>query len=179
MLLLLLLALPLHAGDKFSYVYQRADDSATISRGSLEEILRLKRRFTGTYLWARVDGRAYLIRDAAALAEMRKAFAPLEALTPHQRALRVKMKPVEQRRDRLERELDDLSDRDDELTDAEHARMRELEQALRALEPELRKYEAQERDLDEREEALERVFDQEVERIVRRAVRAGVAERVR
>ncbi|HUP60609.1 MAG TPA: hypothetical protein VNA69_09350 [Thermoanaerobaculia bacterium] len=180
MILLLLFTLPLFA-DNFSYVYSRAEGSATISRGSLKEVLRLKERFTGTYLWARLDGREYLIRDAAALAQVRTAFVPMEALRPPQRALHAKMRPIERRVDRLEREIDSITDRDDdeELTDADRERLHVLKRDLREARRELRVYEDEERKLDEREEVLEKVFDAEIERIVKQAVRRGVAERVR
>jgi Skp family chaperone for outer membrane proteins len=182
LILLLLLAVPLLAGDRFSYAYSRPSGNATISKGSLEQVLKLRKRYTGEYLWARLDGRQYLIRDASALAEVRRAFVPLQQLEPYERALEAKMKPFEDQEERLESELDDLTDRDeddDDLTAAEEARVRTLRAELRKLRLDLRAFEAEERELDEKEEALEVVFDAEVERIVKRAIRTGVAERLK
>jgi len=178
---LLAAVLSVSAGQRFSYVFARSDGSnITLTHGSLEDVLRLQKRFSGAYLWASRDGRQYLIRDAAVLDEVRRAAAGLEALGTEQRALDTKMKPVERRHERLERELDALTDREDDEdeTPAERARIRELENQLRDLERELRPYENQERRLENRERDLERVFDAEVERIVERAIRNGTAGRV-
>jgi hypothetical protein len=178
--LLVMTALSVSAKQRFSYVYTRGSSAhISISKGSLEEILRLRKRYSGAYLWARIDGLEYLIRDAATLDEVRRAGSGLEALEPEQRALHNRMKPLERKEERLEDELDGLYDDDDEIhTVAERSRIRELEVELRAVERELKAFEKDEERLDRREEALERVFDAEVERIVERAVRKGVAERV-
>jgi len=178
--LLVMTALSLGAKQRFTYVYTRASDGhMSISKGSLDEILRLRKRYTGAYLWARIDGREYLMRDAATLDEVRRAASGLDALEPEQSALRNRMKPLERKESRIEKELDRLTDDDDEIhTVAERSRIRELESELRAVERELRAFDDDEERLDRREEALERVFDAEVERIVERAVRKGVAERV-
>lgn len=177
----LLAAVSITAGQRFSYIYARAGSNAIISKGSLDEILRLKERFTGTYLWVRLDGREYLIRDANAIAEVDRACQPLRALEPEQRALRHKMKPLEHREDQLEDQIDEITDRDDdeEMTEAMRARLRDLEQQLRVVERELKQYEREEEVLDRREDELDRVFDSEVQRIAERAIRNGIAERVR
>jgi len=178
---LLLAAVSASAGQRFSYIYARAGSNAVISKGSLDEILRLKDRFTGTYLWVRMDGRDYLIRDANALAEVDRACQPLRALEPEQRALRHKMKPLEHREDQLEDQIDEITDSEDdeEITEATRARLRDLQQQLRVVERELKQYEREEEDLDRREDELDRVFDGEVQRIADRAIRNGIAERVR
>ncbi len=180
-LLILLLALTASAGQRFSYVYTR--DSAsnwTIARGNVDDIVRLKKRYNGAYVWAQVDGREYLIRDAAVLDEVRRAARPLEALEPEQRSIDRRIKPLERQQEKLEDELDDLTDKDDDeaLTAADHVRIRELRSQIRDLERQLRPLEQEERQIDQREEELDRVFDDEVERIVRRAIRLGTAERV-
>ena len=178
-ILLFLLAFPLFASE-FSYAYIRPEGNATISRGDLRDVLRMRDRYRGeTILWARVDGREYVIRDATVLSEVRRAFGPLEALDPHQEALDAKMTPLESRVERLEREGDALSDAEEELSPDEEARLREIEKALRGLQRELRVFEEEERRLDRKEEALEKVFDAEIERIVRRSVRNGTAKTLR
>jgi hypothetical protein len=182
MILLLLLALPLFAADRFSYVYSRPEGSDTISRGSLEEVVRLKKHFgNGAYLWARLDGTEYMIRDAAVLDEVRVALRPLDALRPQQRSLQAKMHPLEQREERLESEMDAITDRRDDgerMSADDEARLDDLRRDLRDVRRELRVYEAEERTLDRREDELDKVFDAEIERIVRQAVRSGAARRL-
>ena len=166
----------------FSYVYSRGGNNyTTLSHGSLEDVLRLQKRFSGTYLWAEVDGKQYLIRDAGILAEVAIAARPTEALGPDQRALHDRMRPLERQQDRLERELDALTDRDeddDDLSAAERARMRRLESELRDIERELRHYEIEERELDRKEDAAEKIFDAKVKELIERAIERGLAERL-
>jgi DNA repair exonuclease SbcCD ATPase subunit len=181
LILLLLLAVTASAGDRFPYVYSRDSSKHwTISRGNVEDIVRLTKRYSGAFVWARVDGREYLIRDAAVLDEVRRAARPLEELEPAQRSIERRMKPVERQQEKLEDELDQLTDKadDEALTAADHARIRDLRSQIRDLERQLHPLEQEERQIDEREEELDRVFDDEVERIVKRAIRLGTAERV-
>lgn len=179
-LLILLLAVPLCA-DEFSYVYAVPGEGehVSISRGDLKEVLRLRQRLSGTFLWAKVGGREYVIRDAGVLQDVELAFGPLRALHPEQEALRARMRRIEEREERLEREADALSDSEIRLTAIQSARLDELRRALREISEELRPLESEERQLDQREESLDVVFDAEMERIVRRSIRSGTAERLR
>jgi hypothetical protein len=165
--------------DRFTYVYSRGgNDIISLSHGSLESTLKIRKRYSGTYLWAQLDGRAYLIRDAAALDEVRRAVAPLDAHNAEMEPLHRKMKPLQDREEKIDRELDALTDREDDerLTDEHRDRIRELEHQQREVERELRDYERQEERLDRKEEALDRTCDEEIRRIVERAVRNGVAQ---
>ncbi len=167
--------------DRFEYVYSRAgNDKISVSHGSLQEMLRIHKRFTGVYLWARLDGDEYLIRDAALLDDARRAAAPLDALHAEMKPLRKKMKPLEDREEKIDRELDALTDREDDerLTEDQRDRIRELERSQREVQRELREYEREEERFDHREEVLDKAFDAEIRRIVERAIRSGVAERV-
>ena len=167
--------------DHFTYVYSRGgNDKISLSHGSLQSMLRIHKRFTGTYLWARLDGRDYLIRDAALLDEVSRAVAPLDALNAELKPLHEKMKPLERREDKIDRELDALTDNEDDekMTEATRARIRELERQQREVQRDLREYEREEERLDKKEDALDQAFDAEIRRIVERAVRSGVAERV-
>lgn len=67
-----------------SYVYSRGSRPHIISASRLDvvSIRKLQRRYGNDFLWARVDGRAYVIRDTAALDEVRRLYAPLDAFTP-------------------------------------------------------------------------------------------------
>lgn len=185
--LLLAAAVTAFAGGRrgFTYVYARGGNStiSVTTHGSLDDVLRLQKRFSGTYVWAVIDGNQVLIRDAAVLAEVARAARPMEALTPDLEALHRKMRPLERRENQLDDELDALSDAHDdddyEPSDREVERMRVLRSQLREVERELRGYEREEEHLDRRQEALERVFEDELESIVRRAIRTGIAERVR
>jgi uncharacterized membrane protein YccC len=175
---LLLIAVSAAAGQRFWYVYSRGSGSrSTISHGNLDDVLRLQKRFTGAYLWAMLDGREYLIRDRAALDEVQRAAAPVEVLGSEQRALNEKMKPFERREERLDQQIDAISDHDEDEMPETRARLRELESQLRDVERQLRQYEHEERRLDQREDALDRQFDDEVRRIVERAIRSGTATR--
>jgi len=172
-----LFAMTLFAGERFSYVYSRGGGAhSTISRGSLQDILRLQKRYSGAYLWAMRDGQEYLTRDAAVLDEVRRAASDLDALEPDQRALHNRMRPLERKQELLEKELDALTDAEG---DHDTARIRQLENELHGIERELNPYEREEGRLDRRESELDRLFDAEVERIVERAIRSGVAKRVR
>lgn len=179
--LLALAALTAGAKQRFSYVYAVGDGNTTISSGWVNDIVRVNQRYSGEYVWARLDGREYLIRDAALLAEVRTASAARRELEPEERALRAKMKPLERKQNKLEREYDELADRDEDdeaLTATERDRMRDLERQIREVERELRVYEREEEKLDRREDELDEIFDGQMKRIVERAIRAGTAERV-
>ena len=183
-ILLILTALSATAKQRFSYVYSRdgsGDSKISISMGSVENLVRLNKRYSGRYLWASIDGREYLIRNAAVLDQVQYAARDMEALGAEQARLDRRMRPVERRYDRLEEELDDLTDRadDEELTYAMRARIDELREQLREVRRELRPLEEEERRIESRERGIERIFDAELEKIVERAIREGTAERVR
>ena len=179
--ILLLTALSALGKERFSYIYSPGPGSETISMGDLETIVRVARQYRSPYLWAQLDGRRYLIRNDALLAEAHQAMAPLRALEPEREALRRKMKPVERRYERIEDEIDDLTDRDDdeELTASERDRLRHLQNEIRALRPELRAYEREEERLDKKQDALDEPVDSAMKAIVQKAIRNGLAERVR
>jgi chromosome segregation ATPase len=179
--LLLLTAVTAGARQRFSYIYSYGGNSyTTLSSGSVQDLVRLTKRFSGKYLWVSLDGREYLIRDPGVLAEVARGAAALEALEPGQRALHAKMRPLERRADRIEEQIDEITDDDDHEERAEmRGRLRDLERQLRDVERELRGYEREEQKLDRREEEIERVFEAELEKIVERSIRNGVAERLR
>ncbi|HJQ39161.1 MAG TPA: hypothetical protein VKB93_18640 [Thermoanaerobaculia bacterium] len=175
LILILLLAVTASAGQRFSYVYSRGNN-AIISGGSVDDILRVHKRYSGPYLWVRSEGREYVMRDAGVLAEVNRAAAAMEAMEPEHRELKRKMKPLERKQDQLEDELDELYDNeDDEKIDRD--RLRDLESQLRNVERELRVYEREEERFDRRHDQIEEAFDAELKRIVERAIRNGIAER--
>lgn len=184
-LLVLLLALTAPAADKFSYLFSR--DGNTVISGNLDvdRLLSINKRLPAPYLWARINGREYVIRDKATLALATDAFRYTDAAHAEHERLEAKMRPIEQREDELEDEMDDLSDdlsdRDD-LSRAERDRMerriQELERLIEPIRRQLRALEAEEEKIDQREEKLEAVAEKELREIIDGAIRRGLAERV-
>ena len=73
----------------------------------------------------------------------------------------------------------DRDEGDDELTASERDRLRQLQNELRALRPELRQYEREEERLDQKVDALDEPIDAAMRALVVKAIRNGLAERVR
>lgn len=169
------------AEDRFTYIYRPdAHARALHLRGSIADLEHVQKKLkTGPYFWVRLDGREFVIRDAAVLAEIAKAFAPLDALDRDQRALERKMEPFEERAERLEEQTDRLSDSEEELSAEDERRLRDLEERLRQAERELRPFEQDERELERREVRVERVVEDAVRGIAERAIRQGIAVRFR
>ena len=177
LLFTLLIALSTGADSRFAYSYQRgSDDGVSIMRGNLDEWLRIKRTLgPGPYLWARLDGREYVVRDAGFLGELEDTFKPHRELDRELRKLTAQMEAHERRIDRLEDEIDDIRDRDDDLSSADEARLRVLESELREAERALRPLEQRERELERREDEIDRRVDAALEELVKKAVRDGIA----
>ncbi len=169
------------AEDRFPYIYRPDVHARSLHlRGSIADLEHVQKKLkTGPYLWVRLDGREFVIRDSAVLAELAKAFAPLDALDREQRALERKMEPFEARAERLEEQVDEIGDSEEELSAEDERRLRDLEQRLREAERELRTFETDERELDRREESVERVVEEAVRDIAARAIRQGIATRFR
>lgn len=186
-MLLIAAALPLAAAEPLSYIFRRGDRSYIVTgNASIHNIGRMTSRWSGDYLWAKLGGREYLIRDHAVLDEARKAFAQLDASQAEYHAIEARMRPVETRADELERSIDTLGDRlddeDDELTAAERRslekRLRELELQMKPLEAQLRELEREEERFDRKQEVLEEAAEKKLEEIIRRAIARGAAERL-
>lgn len=151
------------AGDhNFPYVFKRGGGSITRVNGSLEQFTRIKRRFTGDYIWARVQGGEFLIRDQAVLAEGERLFAPVRELEPAARAAEERLRPLEEKADRLSD--DESDDHEDEL--------KALEPALEAAAKEVER-------IDDEMERREAIAEKKFEQIVMAAIKAGKAERVK
>ena len=185
-LLLLAATLTLSASE-MSYVFKRGDRSYIVTGNmAIHNIGPVTKRWSGDFLWAKIDGREYLIRDDAILAEARRAFSEVEVNQEHYHALEAKMRPVERRHSVLEKEhdqlTDSLSDEPERYTAAQERemerRIREIEQRMRPLEEELRALEEQEEVLDGRQERLEEVAEKKLRGIIERAIARGAAERL-
>ena len=180
-LLVLFVAMAAGAEDRFTYIYRPDVDARALHlRGTIAALEHVQEKLkTGPYLWVRLDGREFVIRDSAVLAELAKAFAPLDALDQEQRALDRRMKPFEARAERLEEQIDRLTDSEEELAAEDERRLRDLEKQLREAEHELRTFEKDERELERREVSVERVVEEAVRGIAARAIRQGIAARFR
>ena len=180
------LGLSLTADEKMSYIFKRGDRAYIVTGNAIiHNIGKMTSRFEGDYLWARLDGDEYLIRDNAVMDEARKAFLQLEANQAEYHVIEAKMRPVENRYDELEEAHDKLSDRlgdDDDLTASERrtieTRLRELEQKMKPLEAQLRELEREEEKFDDKQEVLEEAAEKKLEEIIRRAIARGAAERL-
>ena len=182
---LLALALTAAAGNGFSYVLSNGNGNTVIAGAIDMRFLRsIKSEWGDRFLWAKVDGRQYLIHDQGVLAEARAAFGPADALHAECEKLEARMRPVDERHEKLERQIDrigdDLSDRDD-LSHSERRQMEqrldELERQIKPIAAELRQLEAEEERLDQREEKLVAVAEAKLRQIVERAIANGKAQR--
>jgi hypothetical protein len=185
-LLLLAAALTLSArsGSGVSYMFRRGDSQIISGNLPLNGLGALAKRYQGDFLWTRVDGKEYIIRDAATLDAARGAFVEVDAFHARYHAISEKMRPVEQRHRKLERQIDELGDTlsdDDDLTSAQRAEMEaklaKLEAEIKPIEAELRRLEAQEEKLDQQTEVLEEAAERKLEEIIRDAVSRGRTEK--
>jgi chromosome segregation ATPase len=181
----LLAAVSLMASERFSYVYKRGQQSHIRSTGEkIATVVRKAKQWSGELVWARRNGREYLIRDAATLVEVRGAFAELDAMEPTMREAERRMRPYEERMEVAERRVDAIGDQldDDDLTDATRAALeRKLESAERdmeAIEREMAKVERAMEDVENEMERREEIAERRFEQIVIRAIESGRAERV-
>src|SRR5688572_30353845 len=157
LLLLALLAVTASAADRsrFSYIYKEGEHThIRNSAMDIEQIVRMSKRWQGNYVWLRLDGKSWLIRDAAVLAEVRGAFAEMHALEPTMRAAAAQRSQYEDRMEPLEKKLDRLRDRDEDEGERDEKQIRELERRLEAIE---REYESVERRADALEEKMDRL----------------------
>jgi hypothetical protein len=165
MLFLALLALTTGAawrrGD--GYVLQTENPHMMVNTGiALRELPAMQRRFGhGPYVWARVGGRNYLIRDEAFLRQAAALWAPVDALRPEQDALSAEESRLDKRIDAIE----------DHPTRAGRGELPELRERFRDVERRMR-------DLDQRSEALEKVAEERLRDLVDDAIRDGRAREV-
>src|SRR5438874_1290045 len=164
-------ASPVHAS---SYVFVRSSNSMTSNVG-IERSVAIKRQYGSNFLWMRVDGRAYLIRDANTLDAIDALWGPVRALDPDYERVHARIRPLEEKERRIDHESDAISD-DDNRSAADEARLRDLEREQRDVERELRVYEREEEELDRKEERLEREAERAMIPIVRDAIRKGIAK---
>ena len=177
-------ALVITAKPRIEYIYKRSGSMHTRISGSFDRIGEVARRYHGEFVWLRMDGRNYLIRDAATLAEVRSTFRPVEELEPSLREVERRLKPFEQEMEQVEERVDELGDSldDDRLTDATRDdvedKIRDAETKMRAIEDKARVIERELERLEQESERRETIAEKKFEELVVRAVRQGIAERV-
>ncbi len=149
------------AADDFPYVFKRGSGSIIRINGSIESYTRYTKRWSGDYIWAKVDGRQYLIRDQDVLDEAERVFADMRALEPQMRAAEERLRPLEEKADELS---DDESD--------------DHEAELEALEPQLEAASREVERIDNEMERREAIAERKFEQIVNRVIASGKAQRV-
>jgi hypothetical protein len=169
-----------------AYVLAHGNDSVSMN-ASLDDLLRLRKRHSGEFLWFRRGGRSYLLRDEALLAQAKSLFAPLRSLDPERAVLRRRERALDRREDVLEREeqeLDEISARWEDEDREEQSesdrrdlerRKRELKSRMRELEKEQRAVEAIERPLEAKEEEIEKKAEAELWKLIDHALATGIA----
>jgi hypothetical protein len=166
-------------------------DRASISSGSLENLIAVRHRYTGSFLWARRRGREVVIRDPKVLAQANAVFEPLRELQPERDALEEQQRRLEKEEAALDAEEEEL-ERDREALESDEdgatpsvspamerrfdERQRQIDAARRPLEQRDRDLEADERALDAREEEIEKRAEAKLWTLVDEAIARGVAE---
>ena len=165
-LILMLLALTTGAawqhGD--AYVLHSGTTDVTMMRGSsLEFFNGLQQRLgNGSYLWTRIDGRDYLIRDEALLRDAEALWAPAHALKRERKTLQAEEK-------QLDRRIDAIEDGKAKAEPGELARLRERDRAISA----------RTRELENRADAMETRIEAKLRIMVEQAIRDGRARPMR
>jgi hypothetical protein len=133
-------------------------------QSSVRNIKAVRARYgNGPFLWVRLDGREYVIRDRAFLDRTDALFAPIRVLEPEQAKVGQEERALEREEEHLEK-----------VAEHDGARVRDR---MHDLERQLRDVEARQKRLDDREEELERVAEGDLWRMVDEAIRSGVAKR--
>ena len=166
-LLLALLALSTGAswrrGDAYMLHVGKTDVTMTSSTIDVNGLVAVRRRLgDGSYLWVRLDGREYVIRDEALLREATDLWAPVNALKPEEHEL-----SAEERR--LDKRIDAIEDRHATATRDE---LEDLRTRYRAVERRLR-------ELDQRSEAMEKQIEAQLRDKIEEWIRDGRAKELR
>lgn len=183
--LLLAAALGLPAGDRMNYIYKNGDRSTMRINGAWSKRLgEVVRKYGNEFVWVQTNGRSYVIRDAATLAEVRAAFRDCEALEPSMREVERRMKPFEDEMETIEERVDTLGDSldDEDLTDrtrqsiedklaVAEREMADVERRMAGIEREMEK-------IEKEMERVEKIAEARFEQVVERAIDRGIAERV-
>lgn len=146
-----------------AYILRTGKTHVIRTSTTINELVPLQRRLGDTsYLWVRLDGREWLIRDEALLREAAALWAPIEALKPEERA-------VDAEESRLDHRIDAIEDGKAVAEPGELARLRERNAVVSR----------RQRELDKRSEALEKVAEAKLRDLIDEAIRDGRAKELR
>jgi len=149
-----------------SYVLAVDETRTTISAGTtVKNVLSLRDRYRGRFLWVRTGDQTWLIDDPDWLDRASAFFAEDMALAPELRLVA-----------REERELDREAERLQKLRDAHDASSEAGLEQVRRREAEVGRRQAE---LEDRQEALERVAEAKLWELIDEAIRRAVARRLR
>ena len=171
-----------------AYVLTRGDHGSTSST-SLDELLEVRKKYSGEFLWARRGGKSVLIRDRAVLGQAHALFEPLRALDPERKVLNAREREIEKEEavledevEKLERQEEKLEDDHSESADTARENIRRQKDALRpplqSLQSKDRDQQRAERALDDREEVLERKAEEALWKLIDATLARGGGERL-
>ena len=142
-----------------SYVLAGDASHTTISGGTtIQDVVGVRNRYRGKFLWVRREGRTWLIEDPDWVDRATAFFARERSLAPEQAAVSREETELDREEERLEDRRDDAS-----RPRLEQVRQRQAEVSRREAE------------LDRREEELEREAESKLWPLVDDAIRRGVA----
>jgi hypothetical protein len=153
--------------DSNSATFILRDGGTTHIIGSIEDLKRIKAKLRGLgpALFVRLDGKEYVIDDAATVDRARDIFKRSDPMDAKQEALERDMEALQRRQDALDAGEDAREDAGVERDDVAHAKL-----------------DAEERALDLRQEELDAVQDEasthmelNLEKLAREAIRTGKA----
>lgn len=174
--LLAVLALPLFAGTPFSYVWVHNDrQTMSTHHMNLDRALELRDRLGKNFVWFRLRGAEYVVRDAATMDALDRLWEPFRATDPEYDRLMARLRPLEKKENALDREHDALEEQEEH---ADSARLNDLERQLKDVQRQLRVLEDEERRLDDKRDAIERDVERRIVPLLEEAVRKGVAKRM-
>ncbi len=181
------------SGQKKDDAYILSLDDHFTSSGwdnDVSDLVRMRDRLSGDFLWFRRNGKSYRVGDAATIAKADALFLPMRALEPEYEDLRHKERRLDAREDELDRE-EELIEQDLEDLDADEeaglavdtnarrnleTRREAVRSRMRDVEGEQRELESVERALDTREEALEAEAEGKLWRLIDEAITSGTAQ---
>lgn len=101
-------------GDGDGYALVHADDEGMNFSGNtrdLSDVEKLRAKIDGDFLWFRRDGKSYVIRDPALVAQADAAWKPMEPVSAKMEALSRQMEVHSKKMDELSRRMDATSGR--------------------------------------------------------------------
>ena len=141
------------------------DGDTTWMIGSMKDLKRVKSKLggPGPALFVRLDGREYVIDDAATVDRARAMFQDSDPIDAKQEALERDMEALERRQEALEEREDAREDDEGERDEAAHAKLDEEERAL----------DLRQEELDALQDEASTRKELNLEKLAREAIRTG------